>query len=270
MTVRFNGTGDGIRLSTSSPPSMTALTVVWWRKVVTQNDSTSRTELFIERTGDFATARHTVTGTNVNQWGAPGGSAGSFSPSEPEDNGTWVMFAHVCNGTGSNGSQLYSWASGAADGSYKLAQSTHSGGATINIWGIGDYGGEYRDGEYCFVKIWGAALSLSELQAERIQGKPVRTSNVWAYHRLSSSSDSSDGSGNGRTLTFQGSVANGVDSEPVPWEVVAVTGSGAPASSSSTLAGFGGITSPVLKPFISPVTSVKCSPTSVSGTGTLG
>lgn len=218
MTMRFNGSGDGVRFSTSSAPSMTALTIIWWRKVITKNDSTSRTELFVERTGDFAVARHTVTGTNVNQWTAAGGSSGSFSPAEPEDDGTWVMFAHTCNGTGANGSKLYSWAVGAADGSYNLAQDTHSGAATINAWGLGDYGGEYRDAEYCFVKVWDTALSLAELQAERVQGKPVKTANVWAYHRLRNGSDTADDSGNSRTLTLQGTPADGVASEPVPWD----------------------------------------------------
>lgn len=218
MTMRFNGSGDGVRFSTSGAPSMTALTVIWWRKVITKNDSTARTELFIERTGDFATSRHTVSGTNVNQWGAAGGSAGSFSAAEPEDDGTWVTFAHTCDGTGANGSKLYSWALGAADGAYNLAQSTHSGGATINAWGLGNYGGEYRDAEYCFLKVFSAALSLAELQAERRQGKPVRTSNVWAYSRMRNGSDTADDSGNGRTLTLQGTPADGVASEPVPWQ----------------------------------------------------
>lgn len=49
-----------------------------------------------------------------------------------------------------------------------------------------------------------------------------------------------------------------------------ITGSGSPTSASVTLAGFGGITSPVLKPFISPVTSVRSGLTSISGTGTIG
>lgn len=219
MPVRFNGSGDGVRFyNTSGMPSMTAITIIWWRKVVTKNDSTSRTELFIERTVDFAVARHTVTGTNVNAFTAAGGSGASFSPAEPEDDGTWVMFAHTCNGTGANGSKLYSWALGAADGDYNLAQDTHSGGATVNQWGLGNYGGEYRDGENCFVKIWDTALSLAELQAERVQGKPVKTANVWAYHRMVDSADTSDGSGNSRVWTPQGSIADGVASEPVPWE----------------------------------------------------
>lgn len=224
MTVRFNGSGDGVRFyNTSGMPSMTGLTVIWWRKVVTKNDSTSRTELFIERTGDFAVARHTVSGTNVNQWTAAGGSAGSFSAAEPEDDGTWVMFAHTCNGTGANGSKLYSWALGAADGAYNLAQSTHSGGATISQWGLGDYGGEYRDGDHCFVKIWSSAHSLAELQAERVQGAPVKTTDLWSYHRLADNTDTSDGSGNSRIVTFNGSVANG-GAEPIVW-----TASGQPS-----------------------------------------
>ena len=108
MPVRFNGSGDGVRFyNTSGMPSMTAITIIWWRKVVTKNDSTSRTELFIERTVDFSVARHTVTGTNVNAFTAAGGAGASFSPAEPEDDGTRVRFAHTCNGPGANGSKLY-------------------------------------------------------------------------------------------------------------------------------------------------------------------
>ncbi len=82
---------------------------------------------------------------------------------------------------------------------------------------------------------------------------------------------SSSGAVGTRTATYDsGSAASLVILVAINDSSATITGSGAPASSSSTLAGFGGITSPVLKPFISPVTSVRCSPTSVSGTGTLG
>lgn len=52
--------------------------------------------------------------------------------------------------------------------------------------------------------------------------------------------------------------------------VAALTGSGSPASGTTAITGTGGITSPVIRPFISPVTGVRVSTTSVSGSGTVG
>lgn len=218
MPVRFPASGSGIRLGTTGKPS-TAGTVIWWQRVMTANDNTSRTIFFAERdAAPYAVIRVATSGINNNIVEGFQGLQVSLSPQPNQTD--WYMWALVWNGTGTGSVRLYTWRVGDADGTYGFAESTNSTTGDIGsaIWGFGNFGGEYRNAQYCFVKIWSEALTLSQLQAERVKGKPVRLTNLNRVHRLLTNTDTSDDTGNGRVLTFNGTVDT-EGTEPVPWDI---------------------------------------------------
>lgn len=218
MPVRLAAASAGIRFGTAGKPAG-AFTLTFLQQVATPNDSTSRTIFFAERDASpYATIRLTTSGANLNELTGFEGSAASLSP--PPNEADWYMWALVSNGTGAGSVKAYAWKVGDSDGTYSQATSTNSTTGVLGsaLWGLGAYGTEYRNARYCFAKIWDAALTLSELQLERRQGKPVRTANLNRYHRLATNTDTSDGSGNGRVLSFTGTV-NTEGAEPIPWEL---------------------------------------------------
>jgi hypothetical protein len=218
MPVRTDAVADFVALSTSGAPSFTAFTITFWYQIQVSNAGTDRTLFAIQNTGFGNIHSLFVGGDNINYL-VNASTLQSFGtqPSESQ----WVMAALSCAGTGATDLKAYFWNAADPDGTYSFAQMPGNGG-TLNQWSIGGNHGfsEFRNARFCFVKVWGAVLSLAELQAERTQGKPVRTSNVNRYHRLLNNTDTSDGSGNGRTVTFNGTVAT-EGTEPVPWELSA-------------------------------------------------
>jgi hypothetical protein len=219
MPVRIDSVSDYIALSTSGAPSFTAFTITFWYQIQVSNAGTDRTLFDIEATGTGTSHRLFVATDNINYLVNDSITLQPFStqPSESQ----WVMAAMSCAGTGATDLKAYFWNAADPDAAYSSAQMTGNG-STLNQWSIGGNHGfsEFRNARFCFVKVWGAVLSLAELQAERTQGKPVRTSNVNRYHRLLNNTDTSDGSGNGRTVTFNGTVST-EGTEPVPWELSA-------------------------------------------------
>src|SRR5690606_31891259 len=65
--------------------------------------------------------------------------------------------------------------------------------------------GEYINGRTAHVRVWAAALSQAELEAEMASATVVRTANLWGDWPLDG--DANDISGNGRNLTASGTVA---------------------------------------------------------------
>jgi len=223
MPVRLDGTtSDFIEISATGFPSVTAYTVTFWMQVVTANAGANRT--FFTAANGGSEHRIWRPGSNADDIAINGSSVGAFSSNEDES--SWYMWALTSAGTGASDGNAYHWKLGDADGTYgsKVFQPTSFTPNEIYIGGT--YYSTGRNARFCFVKVWDAALSLAELQAERAQGKPVRTSNVNRYHRLTDAAYTSDESGNGRSVTSNGAATEGT--EPVPWEA---TGSAAAVKS---------------------------------------
>lgn len=217
MPVRVGAVGDYIRLNATGAPTFTNYTIIWWEQVVTDNAGTDRTSYALQEATTFANMhRVTRTADDVDRLANDATNAAlSANLSTTE----WVMWAVTCAGTGAGDLKVYAWNASDADGAYESASLAGVAPAAIDFWCLGSNNGfsEYRNARYCFPKIWDAVLSLAELQAERVQGKPVRTSNVNRYHRLETNTDTADYSGNSRTATLNGLDTEGT--EPVPWEV---------------------------------------------------
>ena len=89
----------------------------------------------------------------------------------------------------------------AANGS----DSASSGLFDANTFYIGDWGfSSWWNGSIAAVKIWTAALTQSEIDAERSTYAAVRTSNLWAAYSFRNGVQTTDDSGNSRTLTQTG------------------------------------------------------------------
>lgn len=78
---------------------------------------------------------------------------------------------------------------------------------------IGSKAVEYDawNGDIAFVKAWQAALSAAEVAAEAAYQAPQRTSNLFGWWPLASGARTVDLSGNSRTLTENGTLANASD-----------------------------------------------------------
>jgi hypothetical protein len=86
---------------------------------------------------------------------------------------------------------------------------TSGGGsdALTSTWMLrlgGDVFGFWLNGRLGAVKVWGAALTSSELIAERATHAVVRTADLWAHYPFDNGPSTTDASGNGHTLTVLG------------------------------------------------------------------
>jgi hypothetical protein len=215
MPVRLDGTSsDFIELSSSGLPSATAYTIVFFMQVVTANAGVDR-QFWTYADSGGAVSEHRIWRPSSNNDGVAiaGSSVGSLSGNENETD--WYMWAMTSSGTGAGNGNAYSWKVGDPDGTYNTLSFTPSTFTPGRAYIGGTFYNTGRNARFCFVKMWDAALSLAELQAERRQGSPVRTSNVNRYHRLTTAAYTTDESGNGRTVTSNGAATEGT--EPVPW-----------------------------------------------------
>ena len=117
------------------------------------------------------------------------------------DVGAWYYAAAVVDPVG----QDYSYLALAAQSSLTAFATTAaiSGVSTGSNLGIGiDRWADSWDGRVAQVKIWNAALTKAELEAEKPLDSVARTANLWAYYSFRNGPQTNDESGNGRTLTI--------------------------------------------------------------------
>lgn len=94
---------------------------------------------------------------------------------------------------------------------------------TFYIGNTGVPGAVGINGSIAAVKVWTAALTFAELDAEKDFAAPVRTANLWANYTFQNGPQTTDESGNGRTLT--GGTGASADASGPP-----ITGSGGGSS----------------------------------------
>lgn len=132
---------------------------------------------------------------------------------QPSTN-TWYYFYITGSNTGSNTLSLH--------GGYYTAAGT-SPVEDINLAATSEFEPERLDigndswNEFgnvimAQVRVWtGVVLTDAQLRAERDSPTPVITSGLWASYSLDDNTDTADDSGNGRTLTFGGSLTTEED-----------------------------------------------------------
>jgi len=145
-------------------------------------------------------------GTNYLQLGAAGdgvslgasASSGGLSSNFDFTVGQWVFVAVVINGT----DNVYYAVSGTptltAGNAGSIAATALNAGSALYV---GDDGfGGWFNGSMAALKMWSAALTQAELEAELPKRAAQRTSGLYASYELNGPS-LIDSSGNGRTLT---------------------------------------------------------------------
>lgn len=127
------------------------------------------------------------------------------------NNTTWFFVCFVRDGTGTNSGKFYYSSSPAT---LSLAQVTIAATFTASRMTIGDNGtqGDFFAGKIANVKLWNAALSSGEVDAERWHIEPQRTSGLEGWWLPPGSSEfRRDYSGNGHTLTGTGGIIGILD-----------------------------------------------------------
>ncbi|MFG1683513.1 LamG domain-containing protein [Nonomuraea sp. NPDC049269] len=124
---------------------------------------------------------------------------------------TWYQVAAVVNGANAT-----FYRSAAGDPLASVSVSNFAPPATPNqLWLGTDAFGGWWDGRIAAVKVWDAALSQADVEAELSQQQPKRTTNLIRWHPFVSA-EPTDYSGLGNDLTG-GTGATTEDGPPIPW-----------------------------------------------------
>lgn len=234
-SIRGNASGDNITYSTSAP-SGSSHSVIFFARPRADRDTYSCPMSIDAGTTDYVYTETEVDGLVMKMWDDSGGSI--TGPTMSVD--TWYVFAWTKNGTTIN---FYH----ATSGSTTLTSAGSITGTTLTPTQVrmleSPWTGEWFNGDIFGVRIWsGAVLSQAELEAEMVQARANRTSNLWFEGFFLGASDLNDYSGNGRNFTGGGSLTT--EDPPAGIPLFANSGSmsasvAATASQTGTLAGSG-------------------------------
>lgn len=200
-SVRFNGTSG--KYSRSATGLATNFTWTCWAKMAVSRGTYSQMLAQDNAGGNYYQFGATSTGTVL---GRDGTSGAGVNTGVTIPIGTW-MYIGCVNDTAGGGTDIFGWK--IAGGSWTTyAQSpgvTVTGPADANTFYIGSNGfNNWFNGSIAAVKVWTVALTDAELQAEAATYAPVKTSGLWANYKFNAGPQTTDDSGNGRTLTAAG------------------------------------------------------------------
>lgn len=194
MAIRFDATTDTVYLTTTLPdPATTGLTVLgWWR---VRADTGSFQDYYRIATGGGATI-NTVSTFATTLGVVVFTQSGDLDSGYVNDIDEWVAIAVTDNGAGTS---LYVQPQGAST----IVTSGVVGSGVPGQFAIGGRSfadpEEWLNGNAAHVRVYGAALSQAEVEAEWASATPVRSSGLWADYPFLD--DIQDASGNGRHLT---------------------------------------------------------------------
>jgi hypothetical protein len=200
QSVRFDAVGD--RLSRAATDIGTgAVTMAGWAYIDVDRNSYSLLFGFDDGGSGWHQAITDTGGTSI---GFSTGSSGA-NRYEVTAAATWYYVATVYNPSGTD--YLYIGTTSAATTQYALAGSATSANSawTFYIGNDNPTFAEWLNGRIAYCRVWSAALSQSEIDAERTAATAVRTTNLWADYPLQSNYN--DISINARHLTADGTLA---------------------------------------------------------------
>lgn len=191
MAVRFSAAGEGYIGQTGLPADDT-YTVTFWGYVSADLNNYS-TFISLDSDSSYTEIATSTDGVSLRVYNWDSGIDPAFQLTV----GTWYAMAYVQDGT--NGT-LY-W------GTDPASLSTHSSAITphsITHFRIGHFkpntSTEWLNGRMAAVKVWDAALTAPEIEAELQSYDPIVTANLLRVHKLQVP-EPTDYSGNGNTLT---------------------------------------------------------------------
>ena len=210
--VRFDAVGDKYSRSASGLAGTFTWTC-WVKPVVDRNTYTS----FIAQ--DNAGANYYFIGTlsDGTTISRDATSAAGVSSGVSMTLGTWYYVACV-NDTAGGGTDIFGWKPAGGSWATALLGSgvTATGPSDSNTFYIGNSGfSDWFNGSIAAVKIWTVALTEAELQAEAATYAPVKTSGLWANYKFNAGPQTTDDSGNGKTLTAGGTLTLDSSGPPI-------------------------------------------------------
>lgn len=182
--------------------------VVWHRK----SSSAAAGDLILELGMSGSTLRFSVGASDAVDYETGGGAQTPDNAATHAD-GTWGYYAIVVSGG--------AWAAYWYDDTgarTTIRASAWAGASTPNYVAIGDTNtifGTGAQGQYRYLRMWNAALSDADLEAEFAATSAVRTSDLRGDWPLADSTDDSDSSGNGNTLTLSGTIGTSSEEPPI-------------------------------------------------------
>lgn len=212
MAVRNGASAFGGFQRTTNLPTITSMTIMGWYYHIGANVLGVPSALFsfgAHLTAEYQLEVLTDSDMSLNAHNFTTGVGGSIVPTT-----TWFHAAMTIAGTGAG--QFLSYLNAVLD-------ITNSGtaSATNSELFIADngYGEEYWNGRFAAIKIWDAVLTQAEILKEKQQYEPVRKTNLNSFYpMIDAATAATDFSGNGRTLTVNGSQTT-EDGPPIPWRL---------------------------------------------------
>jgi Concanavalin A-like lectin/glucanases superfamily len=195
MSVRFSAAGQYYSATTGLPASTVYSYVLWLYESVDRNDF-SEIVSFGPNDNSLST---NADGTTLRIYPLDFGATALTGS-------TWYAVGVVVNGA-----NLDFYTGLAANALTKQSTSSYVA-TTPTILRIGDYhgGGYWWNGRVAAFKLWQAALTQAEVEAELASYDAVRTSNLLRVHKLQVP-ETTDYSGNGNALTVTGSPSTEAD-----------------------------------------------------------
>lgn len=204
MSLRIDSTGDSASRSTNLP-DITNFTMMGWFRLA---GSTSFGTLLCRGTTWATYLNVGLTGTVLIYYDSTnsGGEGGSDLGTN-----TWHHITYTRSGVTRT---IY------FDGVQNVQVTNTAPTVASDVISIGNNGdAENMNGSAAAIKIWGAALTVAEIQQEMRQYLPVRTANINSFNPFNCptvASNNIDYSGNGFNLTFGGTLTF-EDGPPIAW-----------------------------------------------------
>ena len=213
MAVRTDASGDYLRRSANLPAS-TAFTMCGWVKIAAirggaaqywglENNASNASAWILMGYSNGGAFRITQTTGNTGFSSAP-------------TVGEWFFWALVGAGTGAGNARAY-W--GHANTSTLVVATSSGASFTPAIMTLANSSWlEWVNATWAATKVWDAALTADELERERWTYLPTRQAdiNLWSPHAPEATERLADYSGNGRTWTAGGTLAD-EDGPPISW-----------------------------------------------------
>lgn len=187
-TMKYSRSATGLNMTTD-------ITICCWVKIVVDRNAYSIPVGMHSSGSAYIQFGFNATGTTFVVGASTGGMASSLNLAV----GTWEFLALTFNVSAND---VMWWGTAPSLSSFS---GSIAGFNDANTFYLSDDGfGDWFNGSVAAVKVWTAALTQTELEAEMLKYAPQRTSNLWAAYTFQNGPQTTDDSGNGRTLTQTG------------------------------------------------------------------
>jgi hypothetical protein len=202
--VRFNA--GTMKYSRSASGLGASFTITFWAKIAVDRNALSCFFCQDNAASNYYMISTLADGTTLRRDTSGGGNVSSGVSMAV---GTWFFVGCVNDTSAGPGTDIFGWkiAGGSWTTAVTNANQAVSGPADANTMYLGGDGfgtSDFLNGSLAAVKIWTVALTEAEIQAEAATYAPVKTANLWANYKFNAGPQTTDDSGNGRTLTQAG------------------------------------------------------------------